>query len=831
MLLAALAVPLVAACGTAPEAELQLADWDLVRPGQVALGLRLPTRAPATDRPDRYTLRTTVQLPPHLRGRALRVVFPDLAAIPALRAQGQLIPLEDPGRGFTYRRRGPHAWGLPASIVGGDELDLELVVERRWSTAGWILTIPRVTRADTGSSAGRLVEIFNLHLSLGAALVLCQIALISFIIYVGTRQREHLWLALQSLCASFYPIWISGVSQDLFGYADTAVLCLCLTTGAAVSVEYLLAFFGLPRKSALWWMLAIACWTAALVTWRSFRVGEFLGPLAIAFVSALIVRQLVTLARLARVRVHRSAALLQIGGWLAVAVASTFDAMVWLGIGDPLQGVRLGGLGLASFGLLGVAQIARKHIETVGHTAELNVELLARVEQLDHRRTEIEVLNTELRRQIGDRAQQIYEALALAGRGPGELGELGELHPGQILQGRYRIERALGAGGMGEVYETTRLSDGRKLALKRTHERDGAMLARLAREAQIAATVSHENLVGIVDVDVASGGFLFIVMELVDGVPLSSLLKPVQDASWTIPVLEQIALGLAALHAAGIVHRDLKPGNVLIDERGGPGGRARAKIADFGISLQAEPAGDLLAPRRVAVADGTPATLSAGLAALTAGPAATTAPAALRAQLPTAPQRTVSAKQLLVPPPRGSRPPAPELTAQTVIQLAAPSPPRLKIPGPPELAGPASSAGGQPRSTHGSSLTRTGLLPGTPAYIAPELARGRGMLTSAADMFAFGVIAHELLTGKRPFLMPPVISMIEGRQPEPAAPLASARPDLPGQVTSIVDACLSFDPQERPSAERVAVLLAPLTAQQGVVLGAPPDTAVAPPRT
>ncbi len=119
-------------------------------------------------------------------------------------------------------------------------------------------------------------------------------------------------------------------------------------------------------------------------------------------------------------------------------------------------------------------------------------------------------------------------------------------------------------------------------------ELNGVALARLAREAQIASTMSHPNLVGVLDVDVATSGFLYIVMELVEGTSLGAQRERFGNADWALPLLQQIAAGITALHEAGVVHRDLKPGNVLVTTN--TAGAAQIKIADFGISLQAQSA-------------------------------------------------------------------------------------------------------------------------------------------------------------------------------------------------------------------------------------------------
>ncbi len=149
----------------------------------------------------------------------------------------------------------------------------------------------------------------------------------------------------------------------------------------------------------------------------------------------------------------------------------------------------------------------------------------------------------------------------------------------------FRLERELGRGGMGIVYEATDLRLGRRVALKVIHpdqaEEQGisAALDQLEREAKLAAAVSHPNLVTIYTFERMEGAAL-IAMELAEGVSLSDRLA----AGWrpTVPevawLLEQIALGVAAAHARDIVHLDLKPGNVMLLPDG------RVKVLDFGIA-------------------------------------------------------------------------------------------------------------------------------------------------------------------------------------------------------------------------------------------------------
>src|SRR6185437_10567411 len=162
-----------------------------------------------------------------------------------------------------------------------------------------------------------------------------------------------------------------------------------------------------------------------------------------------------------------------------------------------------------------------------------------------------------------------------------------ELSPGTRFDARYEIVRALGEGGMGAVYEVRRLTDGQSLALKVvTGPISRTSAQRFAREAEIGARLRHENLVPIVDVGISPQGAPFLVMELVKGAPLEARRQErFGDASWAIPILRQIAHGLAALHDADVVHRDLKPGNVLLS---GDDESPLVRIADFGISRMNE---------------------------------------------------------------------------------------------------------------------------------------------------------------------------------------------------------------------------------------------------
>ncbi len=152
---------------------------------------------------------------------------------------------------------------------------------------------------------------------------------------------------------------------------------------------------------------------------------------------------------------------------------------------------------------------------------------------------------------------------------------------GEVLAGRYRLERELGRGGMATVFLATDLRLSRPVALKRMHPGSGTDRAvRFRREAELAASLHHPNVLEVHDYgeDEAHGPFL--VCEWVRGEDLRALagrLSPVPPEAAMVLGWE-LARALAAAHARGIVHRDVKPDNVLVAE-GGP-----LKLADFGLA-------------------------------------------------------------------------------------------------------------------------------------------------------------------------------------------------------------------------------------------------------
>jgi eukaryotic-like serine/threonine-protein kinase len=158
---------------------------------------------------------------------------------------------------------------------------------------------------------------------------------------------------------------------------------------------------------------------------------------------------------------------------------------------------------------------------------------------------------------------------------------------GQVLAGKYRVERLLGRGGMGDVYEARHVVVGRRFAIKFLRSgvargRDSS--ARFLREAQAAGALDNEHIAAVVDFDVAPDDAPFLVMEYLKGESLAATLlrEGALPAARVVGILLQVCDGLTAAHAAGIVHRDLKPDNLFLVERAD--GRELVKIVDFGVA-------------------------------------------------------------------------------------------------------------------------------------------------------------------------------------------------------------------------------------------------------
>jgi serine/threonine-protein kinase len=155
---------------------------------------------------------------------------------------------------------------------------------------------------------------------------------------------------------------------------------------------------------------------------------------------------------------------------------------------------------------------------------------------------------------------------------------------GDEIAGKYRVESVLGQGGMGAVFAARNILTGKRVAIKWLLPEHAASTSRerLLREAQIAASIDHPNVVDIYDVGEHHGG-LFLVMEYLRGRNLADVLaeRGRLDPEELIALLVPAMRGVHAAHLAGVVHRDLKPENIILSESDG---QIVPKVVDFGVS-------------------------------------------------------------------------------------------------------------------------------------------------------------------------------------------------------------------------------------------------------
>jgi Tol biopolymer transport system component len=289
----------------------------------------------------------------------------------------------------------------------------------------------------------------------------------------------------------------------------------------------------------------------------------------------------------------------------------------------------------------------------------------------------------------------------------------------------YRIERKLGAGGMGEVYRAKDTRLDREVAIKvlpADFAKDADRLRRFEQEARATSALNHPNILTIYDIGTHEGA-PFIVAELLEGEELRAQLDggalPVRRC---IEYAQQITAGLSAAHEKGVVHRDLKPENLFVTQDG------RVKILDFGLAK--------LKPQQ-----------------LTGG-----------------------------------------------VDSNAPT----KLP-----------------------LTDPGVVMGTVGYMSPEQVRG-GDADHRSDIFSFGIILFEMLSGQRPFQGESLAETMAAIVKEDVPELGETNAKISPQLEKIVRRCLEKRPESRfQSASDLGFALGTLTTPSGSRL----ETATALPAT
>src|SRR6267142_4614476 len=157
----------------------------------------------------------------------------------------------------------------------------------------------------------------------------------------------------------------------------------------------------------------------------------------------------------------------------------------------------------------------------------------------------------------------------------------------RVFDGKYRLDERLGGGGMGTVYRATHLLIDRPVAVKVLSQRfvgDETAPQRFRREARAAGRMQHPNAVMVNDFGTTNDGYLYIVMELLEGLTLRDLLarEGPLDSARSVSFMLQASSAVGAAHDAKLIHRDLKPANIFIEQR--PNMPAVVKVLDFGVA-------------------------------------------------------------------------------------------------------------------------------------------------------------------------------------------------------------------------------------------------------
>ena len=416
-------------------------------------------------------------------------------------------------------------------------------------------------------------------------------------------------------------------------------------------------------------------------------------------------------------------------------------------------------------------------------------DLQQKLAQLEQSNLAIRGLNDELRRQIEQRSHRLMEAFA---QGIGKVPDKPtQVVPGKKLGDHYQVLATIGSGAMGTVFEVERVTDHRKFAAKiLTEARKKNSLLRFAREAQILCRLDHPNLISIVDIDVTKDGVVFLVMELVRGSVLKQWRERFGNLRFAVNVLRQMTAGLAIIHKSGIVHRDLKPANVLLSE--GTDGALHVKLADFGISILSE---QIPSTRKTmgteSVSD------SSSLAPLDSAEISDNDEEYADYQIITEAEQSTPLEL--------------DATGAFSATMSVLTPSHALAVRYSEMAAEAEAEAdtGALSLTPDAHLTATGVLVGTPMYMAPELANGSKHARPSADLFALGVIAYELLTGEMPFASP-VVWAKKPKDVKVSVPFRDHQLALPESLVAMLDRCLHRDPLLRPSAETLHAALAAL---------------------
>jgi serine/threonine protein kinase len=370
---------------------------------------------------------------------------------------------------------------------------------------------------------------------------------------------------------------------------------------------------------------------------------------------------------------------------------------------------------------------------------------------------------------------------------------------GETLDGKYKIERELGRGGMGTVYFATHLGTERPVAVKvivPQFMQKAEFVERFRREARAAGRLRHPNVVDVTDFGISEskdGKVAYLVMEYLDGCTLGEILEEEKQLplSFTLDILEQVCFAVQEAHEQGIIHRDLKPDNIWLEpnQRGG----YTVKVLDFGIA-KLEEAGSFDSQnvrlrnalptqsfnQSETVADQTHAKTIIENKNSTMISESNTA---IFHESGTLVQAVESEQGTAIL----------EISEQNTAILSDKQTQILNDEGGTKLLSVAKDTDNSSQNST-AELTRVGAVLGTPLYMSPEQCRGE-KLTNRSDIYSLAVIAYQMLGGKTPFAGE-FMSVMESHKLHEPPPLEAKK--VPKKVKKVIHEALAKNIDERP---------------------------------
>jgi hypothetical protein len=458
--------------GCARADAIAVSHWSLVVGDTVSGGVLVPehfddrvTRANRT-----YSIRSHVVVPPQMRARMLTFAMPLFMSRCRLFANGDEMAPLDVEQGY----RGSHnpRFRIPPEVSAATELDLELKVENLWLQSAWLDVAPRLSATQAGDAFYLRVRSFNTATAVGALITATFVFFAYAIIFALERTKvAYAWFAAEAAFGCIYPAFQLGILTPIVGVYDGPIMTTGVTAAIVASMHFVHAHFNLPRPHRAWNVPLFVCALASCAFAGPFALTRVVAPITVASIISNLAYQSIVTGRQLRRGDGRVQAFLVMMAWSAISLFGSVDFLAWLGLGEIFGGYRGACLGIFSSAALHSVVLSFDHLEALRRSAALNVELAARVVHIEASNAEVVVLNAELRRQIAARSEQLASVLSRSLDGvpvPTRAFTIGE-----IVDGRYRVVRAVGEGGMGAVYEVARVSDGRRFALKLlTHARE-----------------------------------------------------------------------------------------------------------------------------------------------------------------------------------------------------------------------------------------------------------------------------------------------------------------------------------------------------------------------